>query len=552
MQQHNSPLWTSASTEKHHTGTWRNALPQYHTLPSPCHAACPVGGRIAEWVQQLGNGDLYQAWLTLSDNNPFPAIAGRICHHPCEDACNRRQLDDTVGVCSLERHVGDRALAEGWSFPTPNAEKNQSVAVVGAGPAGLSAAFQLRRRGFSVTLLEKAAQLGGLLRYGIPGYRLDKNILDGEIKRIIEMGIDIRLGTTVDDEQALQDLRDQFDAVYLATGACRSKTLPILDYTQTWVMDSAAFLAATNSGKSCDLGERLVVVGGGSAAMDVARTARRQGRSVTVLSLEPESLLPAQRVEVDEALEEGVVFKCGVMLQSVEVGTESRILNCVRVDFTPGGERGAFTVDPAPSSEFQLQTDGIVPAIGQDADFSLWGDSLVGDAAVLSTDNHWRTSLDGVFAGGDLASMQRFVTAAVGMGKEAAAEISRFLDAEDTEAAKTEIPTVPFTAINTSYYPPATRNQPATTAIAARLQSFHEVEQPLKPGQANAEAARCFSCGTCIYCDNCYLYCPDMAIVKLERGYLVKTDYCKGCGLCVEECPTASIAMAEELPGVTP
>lgn len=521
-------------------------MPEYHTAPSPCRGACPVGGRIAEWIHQVGNGDMFGAWQTLTDNNPFPAIAGRICHHPCEVACNRRQLDETVGICSLERFVGDKALEQGWGFPLPEVEQAKSVAVVGGGPAGLSAAYQLRRRGYAVTVIEKTPQLGGLLRYGIPGYRLDKYILDGEVQRIIDMGVEIRLGETISGKQGLQDLRSEFDAVYLATGACRSKNLPSLDYAKAWVTDSAAYLAATNARQSCEPGERLVVIGGGSAAMDVARTARRQGRTVSVLSLEPESLLPAQRIEVDEAIEEGVVFQCGAMLQSVEAEEHGLILNCVRVDFSAGAERGAFTVESVDGGEFQLHADGIVPAIGQDADYSLWGDELPGDGRVLATDEYWRTPLPGVFAGGDLASMDRFVTAAVGMGKEAAMVIADYLDGVEADQATTSIPEIPFGAINASYYPAAERNLPGTTDLSERLDSFDEVEQPLDPSQAADEAARCFSCGTCIYCDNCYLYCPDMAIVKLERGYRVKTDYCKGCGLCVAECPTASIVMTEE------
>ncbi len=528
------------------TGTWRSAVPEYRTSPSPCRGACPVGGRIAEWVRQIEMGDCHDAWLTLVDNNPFPAVAGRICHHPCESVCNRQHLDEAVGICSLERYVGDMALAEGWRFPEPAISRDKSIAVVGAGPAGLSAAYQLRRQGYRVALFEARDQLGGLLRHGIPAYRLDKAIVDGEIQRIIDLGVEVKLRAGIAGGKALQSLRDQYDAVYLATGASRPKTLPSLDYDQPWVVDGADFLATTNAAGPCELGQRLVVVGGGSAAMDVARSARRLGKSVSVLSLEPEALLPAQRVEVEEAREEGIEFFTGAMMQSVSSDDDSLTLKCVRVDFEPGETRGEFSVEPIVGSEFVLSADAVIPSIGQDADLSLWSSLLDSDGPLIRTDNQWQTATPGIFAGGDVASMDRFVSEAIGMGKRAADGIGRYLDPQHARAVEPAVSEVPFSAINTYYHPLADQHRPAKVEAAVRLRNFDEVQQPLARDEVIAEATRCFSCGTCIYCDNCYFYCPDMAITKLERGYDVKIDYCKGCGLCVVECPSGAISMREE------
>lgn len=547
MKQAASPLWTTGLSDVRKTGTWRNELPDYRTAPSPCHGACPVNGDIAEWIHQVNMGDYREAWQTLMNNNPFPAIAGRICHHPCESACNRRDMDSAVGICNLERYVGDLALAENWGVPQPTVSREESVAVVGGGPAGLSAAYQLRRRGYKVSLLESRDQLGGLMRYGIPAYRLDKAILDGEIQRILDMGIEVQFNVEVMDAEEIVRLQAKHKAVYLATGASRSKRIPKLDYGQPWVVDSTDFLAATNSGLACDTGQRLVVIGGGSAAMDAARTAVRLGRKVTVLSLEPDSLLPAQAVEIIEAREEGVEFVTGAMMRSVVSGEGGLTLSCIRVDFKPGAQRGEFSIEQQAGSEFTLLADTLIPAIGQEADTQRWAGLLESEGSVIRTDKHWQTSAPGIFCGGDLSSMERFVTEAVDMGKRAAAEIDRYIQGAEHDNAVADVAEITIDGINTYYYPPAQRNQEKALSVASRLDNFDQVQGGYDPQQAAAEAARCFSCGTCIYCDSCYYHCPDMAITKLERGYEVKTDYCKGCGLCVAECPTGSIIMRDEL-----
>ncbi len=546
MEKMPSPLWTNSTSLERMTGTWRNALPYYKNLPSPCHGACPVDGEIAQWLLQVNKEDHFGAWITLVDNNPFPSIAGRICHHPCETSCNRTNLDETVGICSLERFVGDKALADGWAFAKPQEERPEKIAIIGGGPAGLSAAYQLRRRGFQVDLFEARPALGGLLRYGIPAYRLDKSILDQEIARIIDLGITTHLNAEVLDAKALKKLRENYDAVYLATGASKPKALPGLDYCADYVLDSAEFLAATNAGEKCELGEHLVVIGGGSAAMDVARTARRLGHRVSVLSLEPDELLPAQRAEVDEAKEEGIGFICSSMLKSVVAGDDGITLRCTKIDFKPGETRGAFSMSEVDGGTFDLTAHAIIPAIGQDADIDRWTGMLNAQGPVVATDAKWQTETDGIFAGGDLASMDRFVTQAIGMGKHAAVAIAGYVCPDQVVSQPDKGAEVPYKAINTAYHPKEQRNAQAHLMVDVRLQSFKEVQLPLPEAEAIKEAGRCFTCGTCTLCDNCFLYCPDVAIKKVDGGYTVDADYCKGCGLCVAECPTGSIAMQEE------
>lgn len=546
MDDHLSPLWTHLTSAGRRTGTWRSALPVWENAPSPCLAACPVEGRIAEWIGQLREGDLRGAWETLCDNNPFPAVAGRICHHPCEGACNRNELDETVGICALERFVGDAALAEGWAFPPPAQERDLSVAVVGGGPAGLSAAYQLRRRGIRVVLYERSRALGGLMRHAIPPYRLERAVLEAEIARILALGIEVKLDSEVTDAAALADLRGRHDALFLAAGAGLPRRLPGLDDDAPWVVDSAAFLAAPPELQSERAGAHVVVVGGGSAAMDVARTLRRLGREVTVLALESEGQLPAQPVELAQAREEGVRFETGARLVHATPGPGGLGLECERVTFRPGDRPGSFRAEPVPGSAFRLRADTIIPAIGQEADLERWGTMLGARGGVIAAGPGGRTRVDGIHAGGDIASHDRFVTAAIGMGKRAAQAIAAELEIAPAEVRTAASEPVGFDRINTAHHERLARQRAAELPVPERLSGFALVQQALDADAARNEARRCFSCGTCIFCDNCHFYCPDMAVARLEGGYAVNTDYCKGCGLCVAECPTGAVLMREE------
>lgn len=542
-----SPIWTTGTTEVVHTGTWRSKIPHYFNPPSPCHNSCPLDGNIAVWIQQVRQKDYYDAWVTLTNNNPIPAVIGRICHHPCETACNRVQYDEPIAICDLERFVGDMALTEGWSFPSVPHSKDKKIAIVGGGPTGLAAAFHLRRKGYQVTIFESQPELGGLLRYGIPSYRLSKDILDKEIQRILELGVEVKTNASVTSRQDYEKLQEEFDAIYLAMGAGIPKHVPALDYSQAWLIDSVDYLEKTNAGEVPDLGDRIVVIGGGSAAMDVARTARRHGKQISILSLETEQVMPAQREEVVEAKEEAIRLIDGSILQSVEDnGDQGLGLNCIKVKFEAGSERGQFSVEPIAGTEFTLEADTIVSAIGQDPDLSVLHEFLELNGALVQVDRQQQSSLKGVFAGGDIASMERFVSHALGMGMHAAKQIDHYLQGKLPEDGEAIDKTVDMEVINTYYYDKSPREKQEIVPVEDRLNNFDEVQLELSQQEALVETQRCFSCGNCIFCDNCYYYCPDMAVVKLERGYSIRTDYCKGCGLCVKECPTGSIAMRDE------
>jgi NADPH-dependent glutamate synthase beta subunit-like oxidoreductase/ferredoxin len=543
------PIWTTGSTESIKTGTWRASLPHYIHAPSPCHQACPVNGDIAEWIGLAGARDFRGAWDVLTRHNPFPAVAGRICHHPCEAACNRGAYDESLSICKLERAVGDIALEQGWRYDLPETERPLHVAIVGGGPSGLSAAFQLRRRGWRVTLYEAQPELGGVMRYGIPSYRLDRSVLDGEIARIVALGVEVKCGQPLHGAADLERLRATHDAVYLAIGAGRPKRLPQLPESAPWLMNGADYLALATAGKPPALGKRVLVVGGGSAALDVARSARRAGHQVTILALENVKQMPAQRAEVNEALEEGIALVDSAMLVSVAPGDDGVLtLDCILVRFEPGAVRGQFSIVPVQRSEFTLAVDAIVSSIGQDPDLRELQPLLPMQGNLLAVDARQATAAQGVWAGGDVASMARFVTEAIGMGKRAALDIDRQLRVAEAGAPAEAEPVVGLANIATFYHPKQPRAAETRRSTAERLASGVEVQLGLELEQALAEAGRCFSCGTCTECDNCFHYCPDLAIERVDGGgYRVLVDYCKGCGVCVRECPTGSMTMREEL-----
>ena len=546
--------WTTGTTDAIKTGTWRASLARHIKAPAPCHGACPVNGDIAEWIGLARERDFQGAWQVLARHNPFPSIAGRICHHPCETACNRSGYDEALSICKLERFVGDQALAQGWAFEPAARPQSGRVAIVGGGPSGLSAAFQLRRLGYAVTIYEAQAELGGLMRYGIPAYRLARDVLDGEIARIVAMGVEVHCKHRIETPEAFAQLREQHDALYLALGAARNKRLPALDYSQAWVCDGATYLWAAAAGQPVPLGRRTVVIGGGSAALDAARSARRLGHEVTLLALEQRAQMPAQSEEVIEALEEGITLMDGARLDEViDGGANGITLRCSKVAFVAGAQRGQFTLQPIEGSSYSFDADAIITSIGQDPELSVLGAGFTAAGGLLQTDTQFATSTAGVYAGGDMTSMARFVTEAIGMGKRAAQAIARALPQQES-GASLEIgaryddePLVPLAAISTYYHPKTERARAELLDVQERLSRDAEVQLGLDLVQTLAESERCFSCGTCINCDNCVVYCPDMAVKRVGDGYVVLSDYCKGCGLCVKECPTGSMMMQEEL-----
>ena len=527
------------SSLANHTGSWRTNRPEYVDRLPPCNNACPAGEDIQGWLFHAESGDYESAWRALVANNPMPAVMGRVCYHPCEGSCNRAQLDSAVGINSVERFLGDEAIKRGWAFDDPAPFSGKRVLVVGAGPSGLSAAYHLARLGHAVTIREAGPMAGGMMRFGIPSYRLPRDVLDAEVRRILDLGVDLELNARVDD--ILEAMSDgPFDAAFLAVGAHIAKRAYIPANEAAKILDAVQVLRGMEGEEKPLLGRRVVVYGGGNTAIDVARTAKRLGaEEAMIVYRRTREKMPAHDFEVQEALEEGVLIKWLSTIK--QAGEQSITIEKMALD-----DKGV----PQPTGEFEtLEADSVVLALGQDVDLSLLSrvpDLEVTDGVVKVGPN-MMTSHPGVFAGGDMVPAERTVTVAIGHGKKAARHIDAWLrggawqPGEKHEVAE-------FGKLNTWYYSDASKTVRPVLDMQKRITSFDEVVMALDEGTALFEARRCLSCGNCFECDNCYGVCPDNAVIKLGPGkrFRFNYDYCKGCGVCAAECPCGAIRMVPE------
>jgi 2-oxoacid:acceptor oxidoreductase delta subunit (pyruvate/2-ketoisovalerate family) len=529
------------------TGSWRTERPVYRDLLPPCNNACPAGENIQAWLYEAEEGGegYERAWRRLMEDNPFPAIMGRVCYHPCETACNRAQLDSAVGINSVERFLGDEAIAQGWTVTADAAASGKRVLVVGAGPSGLSAAYHLARLGHDVTVRDAEEHAGGMMRYGIPRYRLPREILDAEVARIVSLGVTLELGAKVTD--VVHSLHDEgFDAVFLAVGAHIGKRAYVPAGEAARILDAVTVLHSMEGEETPLLGRRVAVYGGGNTAMDVARTARRLGATdAVVVYRRTRDRMPAHDFEVEEAEDEGVRMKWLSTVKRAEPGR----LTIERMELDENGF-------PQPTGELEeLEADALVLALGQESDLALL-DGVPGievDDGVVQVAPNLQTGHPGIFAGGDMVPAERTVTVAVGHGKKAARHIDAWLRSVAYEPApKHEL--AEFDGLNTWYYSDAPRSVQPTLELARRSSTFEEVVGGLDETTALFEARRCLSCGNCFDCDNCFGVCPDNSVIKLEgrdreaagRGYAFDYDFCKGCGICVAECPCGAIEMVPE------
>ena len=527
------------SSLANHTGSWRNSRPVYLDRLPPCNNQCPAGENIQAWLFHAESGHYEQAWRTLVEDNPFPAIMGRVCYHTCEGACNRGKLDAPVGINSVEHFLGDQAIAQGWKLAPVAAATCKKVLVVGAGPSGLSAAYHLARLGHQVTVQEAGPLPGGMMRFGIPQYRLPRQVLDAEVQRIVDLGVRIEYNVKVSNVLDSQK-QGGFDAVFLAVGAHIAKRAYIPAGDSAKVLDAVSVLRSMEGEDKPMLGRKVVVYGGGNTAIDVARTAKRLGATEAIIVYRRNrEKMPAHDFEVEEALQEGVLIK---WLSTIKQAGESSIT----VEKMALDDKGF----PQPTGEFEtLEADSVVLALGQDVDLSLIEGvpGLAVEDGVVKVDVNMMTGYAGIFAGGDMVPAERNVTVAIGHGKKAARNIDAWLQGSAyVPAAKHELAS--FDKLNTWYYSDAPKTMRPMLDIIRRKSTFEEVQGGLDEGNALFEARRCLSCGNCFECDNCYGVCPDNAVIKHGPGkrFDFNYDYCKGCGICVAECPSGSIKMVPE------
>ncbi len=542
------PDLTPAADLKRHeqgTGPVRRRRPVYVDFLPPCNNACPAGENIQAWLAEVRAGNYETAWQTLVADNPLPAIHGRVCYHPCEDACNRSHIDTTVNVHAIERFLGDLAREKGWIPAITSPPSGQRILVIGAGPSGLSAAYHLTRLGHQVEIHEAGPLAGGMMHFGIPAYRLPRDVLRDEIRRIEAMGVKLVLNHKVEDVLA-EKQAGNFAAVFVAVGAHLAKKVDIPARDAGQILDAVTFLRDVESGTQPVLGRRVAIYGGGNTAMDAARTARRLGvDEALIIYRRDQEHMPAHDFEAEEALAEGV--KINWLRTIKEIDQTSFKVEIMRI------EDGR----PVGTGEFEtLEADSLILALGQNTDTAFLrqvpGIEFEWDGTVIVGPD-MMTGARGIFAGGDMVPSERTVTVAVGHGKKAARYIDGFLRNQPYQAAAKH-PLVGFERLHMWYKTHAPQSQQAHLPVAEATRGFDEIVAGLTRSEARFEAERCLSCGNCFECDGCYAACPEDAVIKLGKGKRYRFDYeaCTGCAVCFEQCPCHAIEMASEPPTGNP
>jgi 2-oxoacid:acceptor oxidoreductase gamma subunit (pyruvate/2-ketoisovalerate family) len=523
------------------TGSWAKQQPFRRDLNSPCNLACPAGNDVRGFVQAVGQEDLSAALAILLKTSPFPAICGRVCPAPCMDACHRHLLDGAVNVRELERYVGDFV-----ERPAPaSLPGRQEVAVVGSGPAGLSAAYQLALLGYRVTVFEEAKEVGGLLRTGIPAYRLPRPVVDKEIDYILAHGVKIQTGRRIGRAELL-DLSKHFSAVFAATGLQEMRSLDIGRESER-ICQGISFLDQARAKPPRLTGEEVLVIGGGNTAVDAARTALRLGADrVRIVYRRTRSEMPAIREEIEEALEEGITLHELVAPAGLQEDEKGLTLSCVKMRLGEPDASGRRRPVPqtGPDARVEYSCSRVILALGQMEDLSI----LPEGAEVREGKRLLGLSEAPVFLGGDLVTNEGTVPAAINSGRRAALHVHRTLAGEDL-MPQASPPAVPGEAIRLNRFERSPQQRGAVLPVPLRVGSFTEVRQglPLTQGNGTAvtEASRCFSCGSCNFCDVCRANCPEGILTREGNAYSFNYDYCKGCAVCAFECPRGVIYMEQ-------
>jgi 2-oxoacid:acceptor oxidoreductase delta subunit (pyruvate/2-ketoisovalerate family) len=565
------------------TGGWRFIKPIYEEKVPACQSACPAGNDIEGWIKIVQQGDYEKAYWHLKREQPFPAILGRVCFQFCENTCNRAEFDQSVRIKEMERFVGDRVPA---AHPHPDLPQynGKSIAVVGSGPAGMSAAYFGRLLGFKISVFEKLPQMGGILRVGIPAYRLPREIVQAEFEGLAGMGMSLHPATAIGSDIALTALKDEFDYVFLATGRHTSLKLRIEGEDRCRrIMSGLALLHRIAMQDEVDLGKKVVVIGGGNTAIDAARTALRLGCDVTIIYRRSPEEMPAHAEEVALAREEGIKFRFLAAVEEIKLADDGTVreLVCCKMQLGPPDESGRRRPVRMAGAQFEVIADSILTAIGEAPEFDYLSGLVKTGKWVVPVDNGLKAAADqgqaaGIFAGGDMIDIPRTVVHAVAAGKRAAIAMDCDRKGTDYNQVLSEITVGDGAAVSFSKYMgwqpvnPVRRDLKQvvghenivydyfqkTPPVPKKIQSSADRKKSFKaysPGfsedEAGREAARCLHCGRCTECDNCLIFCPDMSVLKQRNGvfgYSFDYDYCKGCGICFTECPRQAITMIDE------
>ncbi len=562
---------SSGTMEWNQTGSWRYLRPRYLDKDAPCSAACPAGEDIPLVELLASQGEFAEAWHRIREENPLTAVCGRVCYHPCERACNRKDYDNAVAINTLERHLAEHARRTGLKpRVTVTPETGRRIAVVGAGPAGLTAAWQLRRQGHAVTLFDAREEAGGMLRYAIPAFRLPTDVLDWEIGFIIDAGVTFHPGRRLGDNLGWDELNN-FDAVFLAIGAWLPNALGVEG--EKLASDGLEFLEAIRRGKAPQLSGPVAIVGGGNTAMDVARTLLRLGAEPTIYYRRRMEDLPALQEELQEVLDEGIritPLRSPLGLTAAKDGVQ---LHLTPMQALEAGADGRAKIAPSGDAAETVTVKAVFTAIGYSDSPGLPAGKMVPVTTYLKRFDADDANLVQVpvFIGGDLANDNRTVVTAIASGKAAAVIIDAVIaDRTFTETiiggqigdhgtlslnrmsrgdrSLRQRHVVGFDELNTIYFRYRARLKEPHITLEERRTSFDEVTMRISSAMAMSEAERCFRCGLCDQCDNCYLFCPDMSVTRnlADQTRDINYDYCKGCGVCVVECPRNAMVLIEE------
>ncbi len=554
------------------TGSWRYLRPRYLNMVPPCNQGCPAGNDVEGFITLVLGKKYEEAWQRLKEENPFPAVCGRVCYHPCETACSRAQFDHAIAIHTLERFIADNA-PEKARLEKVKEDSEKSVAVVGSGPSGLTAAYHLARMGHKITVYEADEEPGGLMRYGIPEYRLPNAVLDREIDTIRNLGVDIRCNNKIGRDTSWDDL-NSYDAIFVAIGVHYNNKLGIENEDSPGVISGLELLGNVTRGKKVELGQHTVIIGGGNSAIDSARCALRKGSKVSLFYHRSRNEMPAYEEEIYEAEREGL--KIHYLCQPVKILMEDGKSQGIQLRQTRLGEpddSGRRRPEPVPGTEFDVPANTIVTAIGESAELDFLPETVKTRYKKIEIGQFGTTSLEKVFSGGDVALQEQNVTVAIGSGKAAACAIDAFFSGKElddksiigengavsvvkylnsgkahSESTETKH-VVEFEELNTNYFEPTARHKVQKLDMNSRMAGFSEINQAYPEEAAQIESKRCFHCGVCTMCDNCFVYCPDVAIARKadeKGGYDIAMDYCKGCGICVHECPRSAMIMEEE------